>query len=82
METFWKVLYYIRDRLKEPSTYPAIVIALTACGAHFTADQKTLVMEIGFFVAGLIGAALPDRIGKNTRADDPEATHPPVKETK
>ncbi len=77
MDTLWKILYYIGARLKEPSTYPAMVIAVTAFGAHFTDAQKVAVMQIGFFVAGLIGACLPDRFGKNTRADDPEKTLPP-----
>lgn len=82
METVWKILNYLMARLKEPSTYPAAVIALTAFGAHFTDEQKVVVMEVGFFLAGLIGAALPDRFGKQTRADDPDKTLPPATEKK
>lgn len=77
MDTIWKLLYYIRDRLKEPSTYPALVLVLSAIGHTLAPDQKDAIMIVGIFLAGMIGAVLPDRIGKNTRADDPDKTLPP-----
>ena len=79
METVWKILNYIGARLKEPSTYPALILVLTAIGHTFSPEQKEAIVVVGIFVAGMIGAALPDRFGKNTRADDPEKTLPPEK---
>ena len=69
-ESILKALSYIAARLKEPSTYPAIVLVLIALGRQLSPDQKDAIMVIGLFLAGLIGAVLPDRIGQKTRADD------------
>lgn len=80
MDTIWKLLHYVRDRLKEPSTYPAMILVLSAIGHTLAPEQKEAVMVIGIFIAGMIGAILPDRINKQTRADDPEQTLPPRKE--
>lgn len=77
MDTIWKLLHYVRDRLKEPSTYPAMILVLSAVGHTLAPEQKEAIMVIGIFVAGMIGAILPDRISKNTRVDDPEMTIPP-----
>ncbi len=74
METVWKLLRYIRDRLKEPSTYPAIILILTALGHHLTDEQKNAAIEIGLIVAGLVGAILPDTM----KGADNEKTLPPV----
>ena len=65
-----RVGQYIKARLKEPSTYPAIVLVLTALGRRLSPEQTDAVMIIGLAVAGLLGAILPDRIGSKTRADD------------
>ena len=75
-----KVLSYIMGRLREPSSYPAMILILSAIGMHFSPEQKEAIIMIGLFVAGLIGAILPDRVGKNTRAEDvPPAVQPPEK---
>jgi len=70
-ESLQKVLAYIAARLKEPSTYPALALVLTACGRLISPAQENAIMIIGLFLAGLIGAVLPDRMKSNTRADDP-----------
>lgn len=79
METVWKILNYIGARLREPSSYPAVCFVLTAFGHVLAPEKREAITIIGMFAAGAIGACLPDRFGKNTRADDPEATLPPEK---
>jgi len=69
-ETLVKLGQYIVARLKEPSTYPAIVLVLTALGRHLSPDEKDAIMIVGLATAGLLGAILPDRMGTRTRAED------------
>ena len=81
MDTIWKILAYCKARLGEPSTYPALMLIGTGVAHWATADYATktqIVTSLGLIIAGLIGAVLPDRIGKNTRADDPDKTLPPA----
>lgn len=78
-DTICRVAAYIGARLKEPSTYPALILALTAGGAVLSAEQREAIMAIGMFAAGLIGAALPDRVGKkNDRVTDPPTQKEPT----
>lgn len=71
-DTVCRIVTYLGNRLREPSTYPALILVLTASGAAFTEEQRAAIMAVGMFAAGLIGAALPDRVGKkNDRASDP-----------
>jgi hypothetical protein len=77
-----RALTYIAARLREPSTYPHIMIIAGAVGHWGAADvltQQQIIMDCCLFAAGLIGAILPDRIGNNTRAGDP--AKPTDKET-
>lgn len=68
-----RVLRYLGNRLKEPSTYPALILALTAGGAALSQEQRDVIMAAGMLIAGLIGAALPDRVGnKQDRQTDKE----------
>lgn len=54
------VLAYLVARLKEPSTWRGLVLIATAIGARLTEAQVDQVVQVGLFIAGLIGAALPD----------------------
>ena len=75
-----KALAYIAARCREPSTYPSIMLIAGAIGHWATADAVTkqqAVMDICVGIAGLIGAVLPDRMTKNTRADDKPEVQPP-----
>ena len=54
------VLSYLVARLREPSTWRGLVLIATAIGAHLTESQVDQVVQVGLFLAGLIGAALPD----------------------
>lgn len=67
-----RILRYIANRLKELSTYPALVLVLSACGVAISPEQKEVIIAVGMGLAGLIGAALPDRLGHNSRQDDPK----------
>lgn len=68
-----RILRYLGNRLREPSTYPMLVLLITSCGAVLSAEQREAIMAVGMFAAGLIGAALPDRVGKrNDRQTDKE----------
>ena len=83
METIYRLLAYVRDRLKEPSTYPALALILTGIG-HYAVppEMQAALITLGMFVAGMVGAVLPDRFNKNSRASDPEKTLTPVPEKK
>lgn len=52
---------YLLARLKEPSTWRGIVLIATACGAVLSPDQQEAIIAGGLLVAGLIGAAVPDK---------------------
>jgi hypothetical protein len=72
-DDMYKALAYIAARLKEPSTYPAFMLLVSSIGHWASADtltQQQVFMDAGLFLAGLIGAVLPDRMGKNSRVDD------------
>ena len=76
MDTIYKLLVYLRDRLREPSTYPAIMFIATGIAHWATLDEASrgqIVMSIGMVIAGLIGFLLPDQFKKS----DPDATLPP-----
>lgn len=53
---------YIKDRLKEPSTWRGIVLFLTGVlGVHLGADAQDAIVSIGITAAGLLGSLLPDQ---------------------
>jgi hypothetical protein len=52
---------YILDRAKEPSTWRGLVLVLTALGVPLAPAMSDAIIAVGLAVAGLIGAATPDR---------------------
>jgi hypothetical protein len=54
------ILAYLVARMSEPSTWRGLVLIATAVGAHLTEAQVSQIVEIGLFLAGLLGALLPD----------------------
>lgn len=52
---------YLIARLQEPSTWRGLMLIATACGAALSPDQQEAIVTSGLLVAGLIGAAFPDR---------------------
>ncbi len=55
------MMAYLLARLQEPSTWRGLVLIATAAGAVLSPDQQEAVIAGGLLVAGLLGAALPDR---------------------
>ncbi len=79
-DSLQKALAYIAARFKEPSTYVSVALILTAFGRLISPEQQNAIMIIGLFLAGLIGAVLPDRLKQNTRASDAPVLPPEKKE--
>ena len=52
---------YLRARLLEPSTWRGLVLISTALGAVLTPEQQGAIVTAGLLMAGLIGAAFPDK---------------------
>jgi len=52
---------YIRARLLEPSTWRGLVLISAALGAVLTPEQQEAIVTAGLLMAGLIGAAFPDK---------------------
>lgn len=58
---------YILARLQEPSTWRGLVLIASALGAALSPDQQEAIVTGGLLLAGLIGAALPDKSSKENR---------------
>lgn len=54
---------YLVAQAKEPSTWRGAVLVATALGVTLTPDQREAIVTTGLFVAGIIGAVMPDRKG-------------------
>lgn len=52
---------YILDRAKEPSTWRGLILVLTALGIPIAPQLSDAIIATGLAVAGLVGAATPDR---------------------
>ncbi len=52
---------YLRARLLEPSTWRGLVLISAALGAVLTPEQQEAIVTAGLLVAGLVGAAFPDK---------------------
>lgn len=55
------VVEYLIARAKEASTWRGIVLIATACGAVLSPEQQEAIIAGGMLLAGLIGAAVPDK---------------------
>jgi hypothetical protein len=52
---------YLLARLQEPSTWRGLVLIATACGTAISPAQQEAIVTVGLMVAGLIGAAFPEK---------------------
>ncbi len=52
---------YIRERLKEASTWRGIIMLLTAAGVPIAPAMADVIISIGMALAGLVGVATPDK---------------------
>ncbi len=66
------VLYYLLNRLKEPSTWRGIILCLTAFGMQLSIEQGYAIASLGFALAGGVGAILPDQIAKKPKIKQSE----------
>ena len=61
------VMNYILARLQEPSTWRGLVLIVSALGAALSPDQQEAIVTGGLLLAGIIGAAVPDKSSKENR---------------
>jgi hypothetical protein len=52
---------YLRERLKEPSTWRGLVLLATACGVPVAPQMAEAIITIGLALAGGIGVVTPDK---------------------
>jgi hypothetical protein len=55
-----RIAGYLKDRLKEPSTWRGLVLVMTALGYTLTDEQQTAIVTLGLGLAGMIGALSKD----------------------
>lgn len=53
---------YALDRLSEGSTLRAIVMLMTSAGVAIAPGKIDLIVTVGLFVVGILGAIFPDRL--------------------
>lgn len=51
---------YLRNRMREPSTWRGLVMLLAAAGVPLAPDVAETIISLGMAAAGLIGVATPD----------------------
>lgn len=54
---------YVVSQAREPSTWRGITLILTVVGTQISPQQGEAIMAVGLFMAGMIGAAFPDKRG-------------------
>jgi hypothetical protein len=52
---------YIKERLKEPSTWRGIILLLTAVGVPIAPAMGEAIICVGLAMAGGVGVVTPDR---------------------
>ena len=52
---------YILDRAKEASTWRGVILMLTAVGVPVAPAMADSIVAAGLAIAGLVGAAMPDK---------------------
>jgi hypothetical protein len=58
---------YLISRALEPSTWRGLVLIASALGAALSPDQKEAIVTGGLLLAGIIGAAVPDKSSPENR---------------
>lgn len=61
---------YVLARLNETSTWRGIVLMLAAFGVSISPDQMELIVTMGLFVSGAIGAIFGERFNSMSRSTD------------
>jgi len=52
---------YIKERLKEPSTWRGIILLLTAAGVPIAPAMAEQIIAVGMAAAGLVAVATSDK---------------------
>lgn len=52
---------YIKERLKEPSTWRGIILLLTAAGVPIAPAMGEAIIVVGLALAGGVGIVAPDK---------------------
>lgn len=52
---------YVKERLKEPSTWRGIILLLTAAGVPIAPHMGEAIITIGLALAGGVGVVAPDK---------------------
>lgn len=52
---------YIKERLKEPSTWRGLILLATACGVPIAPQMGEAIITIGLALVGGIGVATADK---------------------
>ena len=52
---------YILARLKEPSTWRGIVLAITAFGVSLSPEQVESIITVGLLLTGILGIGTSDK---------------------
>lgn len=52
---------YIKDRLKEPSTWRGIILLCTALGVPIAPQMAEAIITIGLALSGGVGVITPDK---------------------
>ena len=55
------ILGYLNKRLSEPSTWRGGILLLSAFGITLMPEQIEAIIAVGLFLAGIIGALMPDK---------------------
>ncbi|WP_024303319.1 hypothetical protein [Pseudogulbenkiania sp. MAI-1] len=54
---------YLLARAREASTWRGLVLVATALGVSLSPEQQEAIVTAGLFVAGIVGALMPDQKG-------------------
>lgn len=55
-----KILSYLIERGKEPSTWRGVALLLAVAGAQMKPEWAEAILFVGLSLSGLLGALLPD----------------------
>lgn len=57
---------YFLENISQPSTWRGLTLILMASGISVSPENQELIMTIGLFVAGFIGAVVKDKHSKES----------------
>lgn len=70
------MLNFILARLREPSTWRALVVLLTTLGVSISPEQSTAIVVAGASLFSAIGLFTPDQLPNKTPVSNKESDDP------